>query len=1038
MSCPFIPAENSALISESVTTTSNPLENLIQATTVASAKDLVNDTVEVYQDENERKLAEYVAKVDGNRKTTGGSGFKRTQQSKIDSLIGQLLGESLKIEDEIFVGENELFHKNEEAFFILQDERELANLKARQSEEIKALKTMQETGTADMTKRKATKKFLRQQSRETKALYNRTHEQEAACKQTQDEKQTLCDDREKSARLVEHMEERHLKQIKQFNAAEERKISDQRILVELKIRHLTEEHRADAMKEFHSKMNYQKDLDKKKLDQICEFQRIELRHFKDKVDLETQMIEELQNLHSKHEVEEKELAAKQKIDYLLEKERIATTELSLKVIIIQAKNLIELKKLQNVHRLQLRQLRKAQKGRKTKRLKHWSIILGRDLTQKKRRTGSALQSSGGSNDGSEDGSESGSVGTHSKPESLSHTRQGSDSNIKHAAGAKKNSDSPRINLIEAEEDDDDSHEKNVSLDTQQQNAEEQLNKMREQLSALREQQFEKLRKLKKKASNEKKEKEEEFQRFIMELEWQQDVDIKDLKKNDETELQEAIQAQERELEMEAHIRGAETKAMLERKVLKSLLDSVVDGVVSIDPRGFIQRFNASAEKMFGYTDGAAINKNIKELMPPEYRENHDDHLYNYLKTGVKKAIGRGVQVKGQRQDGTIFPIHVSVSEVMEDGFHLFTAIIRDLTVETQNAIAKQAEDDCLPQLIWKIDIKGVAMSFNKKFINYTGVQSDHLSTVNFFSPDIIHLEDLKSSKETFLKSNKGKMPFELKMRIKSAEGNYKWFLTRGTPMFDVEGNIQFWCGSCTDINASEILQMELSVLPNSITAILWHVNNEGELLYANPRYKEVTGIDYSTLKIDIFSSEVVHKDDVAKSISSFTEALKHKTSFEVTSRFKSENGNYRWYLIKGTPSFSSAGDVDGFYGTSSDVHGSHSIQDELLIFPENLPQLIWKCDCKGNTLYTNSKFRNFVGIDEGQKFNVFTEALLHPDDLKPSKESFAKANKEKVEFEFKTRLQSENGEYKKFRTLAVPVINDKGDVTAWYASSTQY
>jgi signal transduction histidine kinase len=91
-------------------------------------------------------------------------------------------------------------------------------------------------------------------------------------------------------------------------------------------------------------------------------------------------------------------------------------------------------------------------------------------------------------------------------------------------------------------------------------------------------------------ASEFKNKEDEFSKELMELEWKQDVEIKDSIKADEDQLSEALQVQERELAMEGHIRGAESKALQERRVLNSLLNSVVDGVISIDPRGFIVKF----------------------------------------------------------------------------------------------------------------------------------------------------------------------------------------------------------------------------------------------------------------------------------------------------------------------------------------------------------------------------------------------------------------------------------------------------------------
>jgi signal transduction histidine kinase len=91
-------------------------------------------------------------------------------------------------------------------------------------------------------------------------------------------------------------------------------------------------------------------------------------------------------------------------------------------------------------------------------------------------------------------------------------------------------------------------------------------------------------------ASEFKNKEDDFSKELMELEWKQDVEIKDSIKADRDQLSDALQVQERELAMEGYIRGAESKALQERRVLNSLLDSVVDGVISIDPRGFIVKF----------------------------------------------------------------------------------------------------------------------------------------------------------------------------------------------------------------------------------------------------------------------------------------------------------------------------------------------------------------------------------------------------------------------------------------------------------------
>jgi hypothetical protein len=152
---------------------------------------------------------------------------------------------------------------------------------------LRAIRALQEQQIQDTSKRAALKRYQRELQREIKNLFEKTHNQETAYRKTEEVKQTLLEHRERAEKHVEHVEERHLRQLKQFTAAEDRKIQDQRILMELQVRHLSEDQKAEAMKEYHSRMNHQKTVDKKRLDQIREQQRMELRHLRDKADCET-------------------------------------------------------------------------------------------------------------------------------------------------------------------------------------------------------------------------------------------------------------------------------------------------------------------------------------------------------------------------------------------------------------------------------------------------------------------------------------------------------------------------------------------------------------------------------------------------------------------------------------------------------------------------------------------------------------------------------------------------------------------------------
>jgi PAS domain S-box-containing protein len=113
--------------------------------------------------------------------------------------------------------------------------------------------------------------------------------------------------------------------------------------------------------------------------------------------------------------------------------------------------------------------------------------------------------------------------------------------------------------------------------------------------------------------------------------------------------------------------------------LRSVVDYVVDGIVTIDDRGKIASWNRSAERIFGYSAEQMIGQNISQLMPEPHRSQHDGHLANYSQTGIAKVIGINREMAAQRKDGSVFPIDLAVSEYVLQGKRLFTGIIRDIT-----------------------------------------------------------------------------------------------------------------------------------------------------------------------------------------------------------------------------------------------------------------------------------------------------------------------------------------------------------------------
>ncbi|WP_395737209.1 PAS domain S-box protein [Prosthecobacter sp.] len=148
------------------------------------------------------------------------------------------------------------------------------------------------------------------------------------------------------------------------------------------------------------------------------------------------------------------------------------------------------------------------------------------------------------------------------------------------------------------------------------------------------------------------------------------------------------------------------------QISSAIVETAVNAIVTVDSSCVIESANTATERLFGYQRAELIGRNISMLMPQPYRGRHDTYVESYLRTGVKRIIGIGREVVGQRKDGSVFPIDLSVGEaVLPSGRRIFTGIIRDLTErkaledkllhiseQEQSRIGQDIHDDLCQQL----------------------------------------------------------------------------------------------------------------------------------------------------------------------------------------------------------------------------------------------------------------------------------------------------------------------------------------------------
>jgi PAS domain S-box-containing protein len=280
--------------------------------------------------------------------------------------------------------------------------------------------------------------------------------------------------------------------------------------------------------------------------------------------------------------------------------------------------------------------------------------------------------------------------------------------------------------------------------------------------------------------------------------------------------------------------------------LSTILDTAVDGIITIDMNGRIISFNYAAEQLFGWQSDEILGKDTVILMPKIYHVRHNHFLKHFGEDGQAKILGVGREVTGVRKDGSTFPMRLAIGKANIPGETLIVGFITDLTQRNSMKIAMRERDEQLRSLMSNIpgvtfrcqyqDWQMLLISDSVK--DLTGwTAEDFLKNGQSFSA-LKHPDDsTRVAAEIQAALTKGEH-YAIEYCIRHRDGNEKWVSEMGCAIRDKSGAVKMLDGVILDITESKLKNAEYQSIARAInqSTSVAEFSMDGTILDANTTF----------------------------------------------------------------------------------------------------------------------------------------------------------------------------------------------------------
>ena len=244
-----------------------------------------------------------------------------------------------------------------------------------------------------------------------------------------------------------------------------------------------------------------------------------------------------------------------------------------------------------------------------------------------------------------------------------------------------------------------------------------------------------------------------------------------------------------------------------------IVDASDDAIITKNLEGAISSWNTGAQRMFGYTTVEEIGQPITIIIPPELHQ-EEMEILRRLRAGERIEHYETWRVS---KDGRRIDVSITISPIRDAEGRIIGAlkIGRDITARKRAEMALREKEEsfrvvtnAVPVMIWMSGIDKLCTFFNQGWLEFTGRSIE--SELGNGWAEGVHPEDFRRCLETYTRAFDRREPFSMEYRLRRHDGEYRWILDQGVPMFKADGSFAGYIGSGMDVTGRKLAEEALS------------------------------------------------------------------------------------------------------------------------------------------------------------------------------------------------------------------------------------